>query len=297
MQQRRTFVIGFRRILFFVGMQSISFCSFGTSEDFTKNKVGIEVYGGYLQHHLVDEAISVLQVMDAQDLNGNLKEAIVDFVNGVISAAKDGDVITASRTLDACWAILDFANVVAYYAHPSLANNRSITGVMIKNVDEVLCFGGVSLRSHRVVKTYDIIQSYVIMAYYLGKLAHTIGQHRIICDVLEMSPEIAEETLKKYSIDSVPFLTIYEYPIISEKSTVGRTGDEEYLRLLRGITKILSIISQESLPIFLSCLHKGMQSYETAEDMFVVCLDEIQSLICLVEKVSGVDVRSELING
>ena len=302
----------FRRIVFFVGMQSISFCSFSASEDFPKNKVGRELYGGHLQYHLIDEAISTINQMDTQDLSRNLKEAIVDFANAAISAAKDGDVITASRALDACGAILIFNKAAVHYVYQSLGTNPPAIGMMLENIDK-LSLDRISLRSQTDVETRDLIHSFIEIAYFLGKLAYTIAEHKAVYDLIEMDLEDAENVLKKYLIDTSLFFELYEhgvkYGIIFRKNNEGaQTKDKEYLRLLSGITKFLSVISKENLPLFLNCVDKAIIWHaveKNSKSFIAICSIEYISLmhnieyiplIHNIEKINDLDVRHEMVN-
>jgi hypothetical protein len=290
-------VITFKRNLLFI-MLGFSLNACESFEDFTKAS-SIMVEGGHLQHHLIDEAIDVIRQMWDQDLDGVLREAITDLVNASIGMSKEGHVVLSSYALDACYTILDFTNTAAYYVHKPFESRHSVIESLINNGDKAFWFGSISSKSKAVVKTHDVLMSYMVMAYYLGKLAQVLVQNNIIYDILEMTPEASEKMLRKYMIDPTLVFTIYEKSIISEKNT-GEIVDKECLRLLRGITKIFSIIPQKNWQTFLRCFYKGRQSngtYETAGDILLLCSDEMLFLISIIKQENGIDATAELING
>ena len=71
------------------------------TQHLTPDQKGILLEGGHLQHYLVDEAISVVDTVISGDLVENMHDAVLDLANASLKLNKEGDVIMASRTLDA----------------------------------------------------------------------------------------------------------------------------------------------------------------------------------------------------
>jgi len=259
------------------------------SQLLTADQKGIVIFGGHLQHHLADEALTVVDTLISGDLTGTAHDAVLDLANASLISNKDGDILTASRTLDACWMILDFTQRAARYTHRSLP---PVVVGMIEGVGESL-HGAAHVVCHPVEAAQDLVNSFVTMGYYLGKLTYSIADFSTACDMVEMQPERVEQMIKEYSCDPTVFFTAYEQAQNISSKDVARVGTKTVvdMMLLHGATKIVSAITKHSLPAFLSCMRKGGQSADvaiTAEGVPVRCAEEVSSLMGNnVEKVGG----------
>jgi hypothetical protein len=258
------------------------------SEHLTADRKGILIDGGHLQHHLVDEAISVVDTVTSCDLIENMQDAVIDLANVSLASNKDGDVITASRTLDVCWAIIDFAQDAARYAYTSL---RPVVAGMVEGVGESL-YGAVHVVCHPVEAAHELVNSFVTMGYCVGKMTYNIAEFSAVCDMVEMHPECVEQVIQEYSCDPMVFFAAYEQAKTISTQDAARVGTKTVadMMLLHGATKVVSAIAKESLPAFLSCMRKGAQSADlaiTTEGIPVRCGEEVASLMGNVDKVSG----------
>jgi hypothetical protein len=288
-------MIGLKQFLSCVILQIGSFFSATVpdkrfSKKPTEHKQGILFTGGYLQHHLVDEMLSVFEVIEAQDLTGNLAAAVVNFAQASLIANKDCDVVMASRTLDVCWAILDFTRNAGCYAHRSMLNNLPIVALMIEDTAG-LSSGVAPLQGNSVEAVKGVVMSFVIVGYCLGKLVYETAHNRPVCDFLNMDQESAEQLLKKCSLDPSLFFVVYEYAKNIPKENVALMDKAFFadVTVLHGVEKLVSSIAKESLPIFLSCVRKGMQSLESAtisKDLSDLCTEEVSALLNKMQDVS-----------
>ena len=257
-------------------------------ENLTADRKGIFLDGGHLQHHLVDETVSVVDTTISSDLPEKLQDAVIDLANASLTSNKDGDVVTASRTLDACWALIDFGQRAARYTHTSL---RPVIAGMIEGVGESL-YGAVHAVCHPVKAAQDLVNSFVVAGYYLGRVTYAIAEHGAVCDMVEMHSERVEQMIKEHSCDPTVFFAAYEQAKTISAQDVAHVGAKTAtdMMLLHGATKVVSAIAKQSLPAFLSCMRKGSQSADiaiTAEGIPVCCEQEVSSLTGNVAKVGG----------
>jgi hypothetical protein len=273
-------------------------------EHLTSDQKGILCEGGYLQHHLVDEVITVVDVVASGDLITNMNDAVIDLANASLSLNRDGDVVMASRTLDACWALIDFAKDAAHYTYSALSTHVPLVA---KGICDGACeslHGAVHAVCHLVEAAQDVVHSFVVAGYCLGKLAYADCVLDAATDLLETDPKSYAQMIQQYAIEPDTLVAIYEYAkkdnVTEDIARVG-TKMAVDMMLLHGITKAVSAIAAESLPTFLNCMRKGGESAEvavTAEGVPVRCADEVA---CLMEKmesisndISKVNVVSEL---
>jgi hypothetical protein len=273
-------------------------------EHLTSDQKGILCEGGYLQHHLVDEVITIVDVIASGDLITNMNDAVIDLSNASLSLNKDGDVVMASRTLDACWALIDFAKDAAHYTYSALSTHVPLVA---KGICDGACeslHGAVHAVCHPMQAAQDVVHSFVVAGYCLGKLAYTGCMLNAATDLLETDPKSYEQMIQPYGIEPETLVAIYEYAKKDNATEdVARVGTKVVvdMMLLHGVTKVASAIAAESLPTFLSCMRKGGESVEvamTVEGVPVRCADEVA---CLMEKmesisndISKVNVVSEL---
>lgn len=270
------------------------------SEHLTKDRKGIIIDGGYLQHHLVDEAVSVVDTATSCDLAATIQDAVIDLANVSLTSNKDGDVVTASRTLDACWAIIDFTQRAARYAHNSLSVNLPVVAAMIDGVGESL-HGAAHAVCHPVETAQDVVNSFVVAGYYLGRATYAIAEHSAVCDMIEMHPEHAEQMIQEHSCDPTVFFAAYEQATTISAQDVARvcTKTVADMMLLHGVTNVVSAIAKQSIPAFLSCMRKGSQSADvaiTVEGIPVRCAEEVSSLMGNVKKAGGSAIAESLVN-
>lgn len=269
-------------------------------EHLTPDQKGILLEGGHLQHHLVDEAITVVDVLSSGDLVESMHDAVLDLANASLSLNKDGDVIMAARTLDACWALIDFAHDAAQYTYLTLSTHVPL---LAKGACDGVCeslHGAVHAVCHPVETAQDVAKSFVVAGYCLGKVAYAGCVLNDACDVLESDPKRYEQIIQQYAIDPDVLVAVYEHAKehISTED-VARVGTKVAvdMMLLHGVTKVVSAIAAESLPTFLSCMRKGGESAEvalTAEGIPVRCAEEVASLMNSMEKASGgIEVAAE----
>ena len=259
----------------------------------TSDQKGILFEGGHLQHHLIDEAISVVDVVISGDLTEKVQDAVLDLANTSILLNKEGDVLMASNTLDVCWAFLDYAHDAARDTYATLSPHLppTVKG-MCDGVYESL-HGAVHTVCHPVQAVQDTVESFATLGYCLGKVAYTSCALEAACDMLESDPKRYEDTIAQYAIDPAAFSMMYEH--IKENISlegIARVGTKTVvdMMLLHGATKVVSAIAKECWVKLISCMGKGEQSAEvvlTAENIPVKCTEEIASLMENTEKVSG----------
>ncbi len=264
------------------------------ADHLTSDRKGILLDGNHLQHHLVDEAITVVDAVVSGDLVGNMQGAVVDFANASLSLNKNGDVVMASRTLDACWSLIDFAKDAAQYTYSALSTHVPL---IAKGACDGVCeslHGAVHAVCHPVEAAQDVVQSFVVAGYCLGKLAYASCVLEAATDLLETDPKQYEQMIGQYAIDPQTLVAIYEY---AQKNNVtedvARVGTKAVvdMMLLHGVTKVVSAITTESLPTFVSCMRKGGESAEvavTAEGVPVRCAEEVA---CLMEKMESANAK------
>jgi hypothetical protein len=264
------------------------------TEHMTSDRKGILLNGNHLQHHLVDEAITVVDTVISNDLTEKMQGAVVDFANASLSLNKTGDVVMASRTLDACWALIDFAKDAAQYTYSALSTHVPL---IAKGACDGVCeslHGAMHTVCHPVEAAQDVVQSFVVAGYCLGKIAYASCVLEVATDLLETDPKYYEQMIGQYAIDPQTLAAIYEY---AQKNNVtedvARVGTKAVvdMMLLHGVTKVVSAIATESLPTFLSCMRKSGESAEvamTAEGVPVRCAEEVA---CLMEKMESANVK------
>ena len=259
----------------------------------TPDQAGILLEGGHLQHHIVDETITVVDVAISNDLAENLHNAVVDLANTTLTLNKDGDVVTATRALDACWALLDYAHDAARYTYSIAATHLPFVA---KGACDGACeslHGAVHMVCHPVEAVQDAAQSLAVAGYYLGKVAYAGCVYEAACDALEAEPKRYEQIMAQYAIDPDALLAVYEHTKNNiSAEDVARIGTKTALdmMLLHSATKAVSAIVKECWAELISCMRKGEQSSEvalTAENISVQCGQEIASVAESMQK-SGV---------
>lgn len=250
----------------------------------TADQKGILCTGGHLQHHLVDEAISVVDVAISGDLVENMQDAVIELANTSLQLNKENDVIMASRTLDACWALLDHAHNAAKCAYATIITHAPLVAKgMADGVRESL-HGAIHAVCHPIEAIQDVAQSLAVAGYYLGKITYSVCVFDAACDLLEADPEHFEQKIREHLIDPDAFITIYEHAKNNiSTEDVARVGTKTAvdMMLLHGATKAVSAIAKECWPALISCMRKGEQSAEvalTAENIPVQCGEEIASV-------------------
>ena len=76
----------------------------------------------------------------------------------------------ASRTLDACWALIDFAQDAAHYAYSTLSTHAIFCS---KGACDGMCeslHGAVHVVCHPVEAAKDVVNAFVTAGYYWEKL-------------------------------------------------------------------------------------------------------------------------------
>jgi hypothetical protein len=272
-------------------------------EHLTSDQKGILLDGGYLQHHIIDETISVVDVVISNDLAGNMHDAVIDLANISLTLNKEGDVVMATRTLDACWALIDYAQDAARYAYLLASTHFPFVA---KGVCDGVCeslHGAVHTVCHPVEAVQDAAQSLAIAGYYLGKAVYKAGEYESMIDFIETQPHSAQEMLQKLADEPSVLLALCEQAkknISSED--VARVGTKTILdmMLFHSATKAVSAIAHESWAEFISCMRKGEQSSEvalTAENISVQVGEEIASVMENMQKVGGgTEVAAEVAN-
>jgi hypothetical protein len=241
-----------------------------------------------LHHQLVDEAISVVDTSTSINLNEKIQDTVIDFANASLISAQDGDLVTASRALDACWALIDFGQCVGRHAHSFL---KPIVTGMAQGVGESLHDAAYAVR-HPIITAQHMANSFATVGYCLGKVTYTIAECSAACDMIELYPEYAEQIMQECSPDPAIYLALYEQAKNSSAQDIAHIGTKTVvdMMLLHGATKIISAVAQKSLSAFLSCIRKGAQSVDaaiTAEGVPVRCAEEISSLVNNAEQVGG----------
>lgn len=270
------------------------------TDHLTSDQKGILLEGNQLQHHLVDEAITVVDTVVCGDFNEKVEGAVLGFANTSMSLNKDGDVVMAARTLDACWALVAFAKDAAQYTYSALSTHVPL---IAKGSCDGICeslHGAVHMVCHPVKAAQDVVNSFVVAGYCLGKLAYTSCVLEAATDLLETNFKQYEQIIEHYGIDPGALVAVYKH--VKENITtedVTRVGTKAVvdMMLLHGITKAVSAIAQESLPAFVSCMRKGGESAEvtiTAEGVPVRCTEEVASLMNNIEK-AGAEVAIEAV--
>lgn len=281
-------IVKFHKTLHKISCQQAAFVN---SECLTADKKGILFDGCHLQHQLVDEAVSVIDTAISCDLVNNIQDAVVDLANASLISNKGGDIITASRALDACWAIIDFGQKAAQYAYATVTTHAPfIARGVCDGLSESL-HGAVDAVCHPIATAKDVANSLVTAGYYLGKLTYEIAEHSAVCDMMETDPERAEQMIREQSCDPSVFFAVYESVKDISTQDIARVGTKTVvdMMLLHGAIKTVSAIAKEAVPVFVRCMRKGVQSVEAAaaEAIPIRCAEEISSLMNNVEKVGG----------
>jgi hypothetical protein len=263
----------------------------------TADRKGILLEGGHLQHHFVDEAITIVDVAISGNLVENMQDAVVDLANASLSLNKDGDVVMASRTLDACWALIDFAKDAARYTYSALSMHVPL---LAKGTCDGICeslHGAAHAVCHPVETAKDVAHSFVVAGYYVGKLAYANCVLDAAADLLETDPKRYEQMIQQYAIDPEALVAVYQNISTEDIARVG-TKTAVDMMLLHGVTKVVSAIAAESLPTFLSCMRKGGESAEvalTAEGVPVRCTEEVACMMSSMEN-AGANIAVEVID-
>lgn len=262
------------------------------SEHLTADQKGILIEGGHLQHHLVDETISVVDTTISSNLNENLQDAVIELANASLTSNKSGDVVTASRTLDACWAIIDFGKKAVGYAYRTVTTHGPLIAQgMYDGVSESLR-GAAHAVCHPLATAEDIGNSFVTVGYCLGKAIYSAAEYEGVADLGETHPHIACAMVQKLVDEPSVLPILYEQAKTMSTQDVARVGTKTVvdMMLLHGAIKVVSVIAKEALPVFLSCMRKGAQSADiaiTTEGIPVRCAEEVSSLMSGLEKVGG----------
>ena len=218
------------------------------ADHLTSDRKGILLDGNHLQHHLVDEAITVVDAVISNDLVGNMQGTVVDLTNVSLSLNKNGDVVMASRTLDACWALIDFAKDAAQYTYSALSTHVPL---IAKGACDGVCeslHGAVHTVCHPIEAAQDVAQSFVVAGYCLGKLAYASCVLEAATDLLDIDQKQYEQMIGQYAIDPQTLATIYEYAQKNNATEdVARIGTKAVvdMMLFHGITKAVSAIAQK----------------------------------------------------
>jgi len=259
------------------------------AQHLTADQKGILFEGGHLQHYLVDEAISVTDAVISGDLIESMHDAVLDLTNTSISLNKEGNVLTASRALDACWALVDHAQAAAHYAYTVA---RTHAPLVAKGVADGVCeslHGAAHVVCHPVEAAQDVAQSLAVAGYCLGKLAYAAADYEGMADLLETHADVAQAMMQEH-IDQPSALPLLYEQVKDNISTenVARVGTKAVvdMMLLHGVTKVVSAIAKESVATFIGCMRKGEQSADvalTAENISVQCGEEIASVMQKME--------------
>jgi len=268
----------------------------------TSDQKGILCEGGHLQHYLVDEAISGVDTAISGDLVENMQDAVLDLANTSLTLNKEGDVMMASRTLDACWALIDHAQAIAQYTYNVVKHHAPlIVKGAAEGVRESLQ-GAVHAVCHPIEAVQEVAQSLAVAGYYVGKLAYSVYAFDAACELLEADPEHFDQKIREHVIDPQVFTAVYEH-VTNNVSTedVARVGTKAVVdtMLLHGVTKVVSAIAEESVAAFISCMRKAEQSADvalTAENISVKCGEEIASVVQKMENtVQNMQAATEII--
>jgi len=267
----------------------------------TADQKGILCAGSHLQHYLVDEAISVVDTAISGDLVENMQDAVITLANTSLTLNKEGDVIMASRTLDACWALVDHAHAAARCAYSIIVTHAPfIAKGMADGVCESL-HGAAHVVCHPVQAAQEAVKSLAVAGYYLGKVAYSVCAFDAACELWEADPEHFEQKIREHLIDPEAFVAIYEHAKNNiSTEDVARVGTKTAvdMMLLHGATKVVSAIAKESWPALISCMRKGEQSAEvalTAENIPVQCGEEIAALMENMENAVKTETIAETI--
>jgi hypothetical protein len=256
----------------------------------TSDQKGILLNGNHLQHHLVDEVITVVDAVVSVDLTENMHDAVIDFANVSLDLNKNGDVVMAARTLDACWALVDFAKDAARYTYSTLSTHVPL---IAKGACDGVCeslHSTMHMICHPLQAAQDVVNSLVVAGYYLGKLAYADCVLEAATDLLDTDPQQYQKMVQEYAINPEALAAVYENVTTEDVARVG-TKVVVDMMLLHGITKVVSAIATESLPTFLSCMRKGGESAEvamTAEGVPVRCAEEAA---CLMQKMEPANAK------
>ncbi|HEX4068696.1 MAG TPA: hypothetical protein VHX42_01235 [Candidatus Babeliales bacterium] len=264
------------------------------SDHLTPDQKGILLDGNHLQHHLVEEAITVVDVVTSGDLIVNVNDAVLDLANRSLTLNKGGDVVMVSRTLDACWALVDFAKDAAQYTYSALATHVPL---LAQGACDGVCeslHDAVHALWHPIEAAHNVVNSFVVAGYCLGKLAYADCVLDAATDLLETDPKQYEQMIQQYAIDPETLVAMYEYTQKSDVTKdIARVGTKVVvdMMLLHGVTKAVSAIAHECLPTFVSCMRKGGQSAEvamTVEGVPVRCAEEVA---CMMEKMENANAK------
>jgi len=258
----------------------------------SNDKKGIIFEGSALQHCLVDEAISVVDMVVCSHLHTKIQDAVVDLANGSLLSNKGGNAITASRMLDACWVVIDFGKKiisctytsVGIYAPLIVGGIAEGLGESLHDVAHAVC--------HPIETVQDLANSLVVVGYYLGKAVFAAAEYESVIDLSLTHPHLAKEMIQGL-IDEPSMLPIlYEQVKKLSAKDVARGGTKfaADIMLLHGINKLIPLITKDALPAFVNSIRKGMQSTKVVvavEGIPANCAQEISSLMSSLEKVSG----------
>jgi hypothetical protein len=272
-------------------------------EHLTSDEKGIVIEGGHLHHHITDEAITVIDTVMSSDLDEKINDTVIDFVNASITLVKNDDVLMASRALDACWALLDYAKDTAYCTGSAVVTHtpRILLGACegvydsMSNVVKIAHDPGNAL----VEAVVDTVQALPTLGYYLGKVAYASGVLEAAHDALDYDPQHYQEVLSQYAIDPVVLEKMYEHVKENVSSRdVARVGVRSVIdmMLLHHASKAVSVIAKEFWVELISCMRKAEQMSEAAlvvetvsaiEVVPAQCAEELVSLMENANKVGG----------
>jgi hypothetical protein len=229
---------------------------------------GISFTGTPFQHYLVDETIKVFDEVVAQDLSGNLRDAIVKFANLSIAVNKVEDLVTTLAILDLCWEMLDFTRKTVLYGH---SKNFSLLGLMQEDIN-TLSSSTISSTQYSAEIAKDVAISFVTVGYYAGRLAIVLDQHNMFYS-FKKCPDMEELWASGQS---------YEHSKALAEEKLNNPANAPYVELLNTINSVISLVPKEYAPNFLSCMKKGrvFSSIEiTAQDVVKYCAEEISLLM------------------
>ena len=149
-------------------------------QSLTADQKGIVFTGGQLQHAFVDEAATIVDTVI--EMNGGvslepLSEAIIDITNAAVEANNNGDLVQASRMLDACWMLVDCIRKVGRDTYGIIKHHVPIAIPVIEGIGASL-EGTVHMIVHPIDTATDIATALVVGGYYLGKAAYASSECR-----------------------------------------------------------------------------------------------------------------------
>jgi hypothetical protein len=264
------------------------------SKKSTKSELAISFTGSHLQHHFFDEMLSVIDIAISFDMIEDLQKVLIDLANASLASNKTGDLILTSFTLDACWAIIDFTKKIRSVCTSEV--NVFLINMMLGNFNQ-LSYKSVAVQSNLNEVIKDVVTSFAVMGYYLGKVIHRTVQHKAMRDLLKVDQKRLEQFLKKLLIDPILFFAVYDECIKKDFKKDILLSDKEcavHTILLHGIIKLVSLVNKKNLPIFLSCIHEGIQSCENEEANRNICAEEINVLLGKMQKIMNLLILNDI---